>query len=149
MRFATSKSPDQKTVDSTAAKFAIFGKLTCPFDIVKNPRQFGRCEVGVKEKASLCGYNGFMASCFQLIADVGCASVLPDYGIIDWSTSCAIPDGQSIRQTVLQTHRKTSAPPCLGNHWAVTSSVVCQISSGSYSTRPSKGNIGKLSGLLC
>ena len=113
--FATSKSPGSENCQTVPQQSSPFlASSRAPLTLSESKTVWlSRCEVGVKEKASLCGYNGFMASCFQLIADVGCASVLPDYGIIDWSTSCAIPDDRSLaRWLVIPTAiGETSAPP--------------------------------------
>ena len=48
--------------------------------MVEQPADFARAEIGVEHQAGLGSPARLEASCFPLLTQIGCATVLPDQG---------------------------------------------------------------------
>ena len=91
MHPAAGEAPDQETVHGAEAQFARRGAVTRAIHTIQNPRKLGAGEIGVEEQASLCRHHLFMAGILHHSADIGCAPVLPDNGVMNCLAGGAVP----------------------------------------------------------
>ena len=92
MRPTPRKPPDQPAVDRSEAELALLRALAHALDVIKNPLDLGRREIGVQNQAGLLMNRLLVALAFELLAVGGGPAVLPHDRVIDRQRCLPIPD---------------------------------------------------------
>src|SRR4051794_14352905 len=92
MDAAACESPYQIRIDSAKGEVTCFRGRARAGDIVEDPGELCRGEIGVE--AQPCLLDNFILSprLLKFAALVGSATVLPDDGVVDGDTAAAIPE---------------------------------------------------------
>ena len=85
------KFPDQPAVDGAEQQFAIAGALAAAFNVVEDPFQLGAREVRVGDQTGGLADVLLMAVAFELFADLGTASALPNDRVVDGTAADFVP----------------------------------------------------------
>ena len=87
--------PDQPAVDSAEGELALVGAFARPWHIVEYPADLGCREIRIDRQTGFFPHDGFEATAFQFIAEIGRAAVLPDDGVVHRAARLAVPhDGR-------------------------------------------------------
>ena len=89
---AAGEVPDEPGVDGAEGQLALVCAGATAGDVVENPGDLGRGEVGVEDEAGSVGDVVGDAGLLELCAFGGGSAVLPDDGGVDGVAGCAVPD---------------------------------------------------------
>ena len=91
MHAPTRQAPEQKTIHRTEGQRTAFRRCARTRDIVQQPSELGRGEIGISQQARAFRQQRFMALGAQLRAGICRAAILPDNGAMQAAPSGAIP----------------------------------------------------------
>lgn len=93
MDLAAGQAEQQEAVDRAEAQLAPLGALAGAGQVVEQPAQLGRGEVGIDQQAGALGHQWFGAVAVETAADFRRAPVLPDDGVVQRLSRAAVPQG--------------------------------------------------------
>src|SRR5579872_3757029 len=93
---ATGKAVDQKRVDRPEQELPAFGSGSGPGDVVEEPAELGRREVGIDHQPGLLPDRLLPSRALELIAVVSSTAILPDDRVVDRLAGDTIPDDRRL-----------------------------------------------------
>src|SRR5262245_29043193 len=84
--------PKQPGVDGAEREVTAAGAFAGTGHMIEKPTDFAAGEVCVNDQAGLALNQFFVAGAFEVVAEPGCASVLPHDRVVDGFAGTAIPD---------------------------------------------------------
>ncbi len=84
--------PQQETIDGAECQFAGGGTLAHTSDILQNPVHFGCGKIRIEAQARFPCHHWLDAVALQRLAELRCAAILPDDGVVNALAGVTVPD---------------------------------------------------------
>ena len=96
MEFALRQFPDQPGIHGTEGEFAGLGEGAGAGDVIEDPGDFRRGEIGVDQQSGALLDQRLAAIAAKALAEIGGAAILPDDRVVDGLTGLAVPDDRGL-----------------------------------------------------